>query len=569
MKSSPKLFKLSLAALLVYSFTATTFAAKFITSHDANGARVNDTIHATVYLDTEGQTINNGEAAISFPKDKLRVESVSISGSIFNLWVEQPTFSNQSGIISFNGGVPNPGYIGARGRILQITYRAIGTGDGVFTFSNQSILANDGYGTDVANSSSPSSFAIASPTPEEPEKIITTPVETPVKNESSTIVFSTPVITSKEIPNSTNWYNVSSATFSWNLPAGTKSVLTSLDSSIDGVPTKEYTPAISSRTLTDLDDGKQYLHIRFIGNGSRSSIGTYGINIDTSSPTNLTLKKETSESAVYKLLISATDKTSGISHYTLSIDDGTPEKITISNDIKSTEYLLPALAAGNHTITVVAYDKANNSIEEKLSFSAEPLRTPILSTQTQSIKSGKDVSISGTTGYSNSLVRVWFKEDGKEAKSTDITSDASGNFNYTYRNTEADNLIEIYAETVLDENTRSTPSNKLVITVEESGNLLLILTLVALFLLAVAYICHMQLELWKLKAEKNLDLSTVDINEELGMISTTIKEYVKMLRTVTKKQRITHGEEIEILSLFNRLSKSHADLAKKLRRGKL
>ena len=113
---------------------------------------IGDTFSVHVNIESVGQAINAASGAISFPRDKLDVVSVSKQGSIFSLWPMEPSFSNSMGTVSFEGIMLNPGYIGVNGKILAITFRVRSVGQANVSFSSGSILANDGVGTNILNS---------------------------------------------------------------------------------------------------------------------------------------------------------------------------------------------------------------------------------------------------------------------------------------------------------------------------------------------------------------------------------------------------------------------------------
>ena len=66
--------------------------------------------------------MNAASGVISFPADKLEVVSLSKTGSVFTLWVQEPSFSNSAGTINFEGIVLNPGFIGAAGKTPTIKF---------------------------------------------------------------------------------------------------------------------------------------------------------------------------------------------------------------------------------------------------------------------------------------------------------------------------------------------------------------------------------------------------------------------------------------------------------------
>ncbi len=558
----PKKLTFILFALLSFP-TTSLFAARFIIQNDAVAKSVNDTLHATVYVDTEGDTINNGEGMFTFPKDKIQVESISTAGSIFTLWVEQPNYSNQNGTVSFNGGVPNPGYSGSSGRLFEITFKATGAGNGSFTINNSSILSNDGLGTDVSRQPSSNPFLIAqapalAKKPSDPVTAKTTTSE-PVK-----LSQTTPVIVSRDIPDQTKWYSTDSATFSWDVPKGALSVFTSLDENSKGIPTKEYTPPIKEKTISDLEDGKQYLHIRFSSNG-KSPVGTYVLNIDKTPPGVISITEKKSTVGGTRLSISAHDGTSGIDYYEVAIDGKAPTKIPALEE--TIEFILPVLAPGSHEVLARAFDKANNVKEKTLVLTMEGLDAPTIAPYPQSHIEKNDLKIVGTSGYSNSTIRIWITQDEKQAESHDVQTDALGNFSYSEKNISAGARIAAYAEVIYSDTLKSPRSDEVVFVISNESKPIPMMLLLGILLLAVIYICYIKIQLWKLRLEKNLDLTSVDINDELAALSVGIKDYVKILRLATKKQHMTHTEEVELLSLFADLEKSHTTLAKKLRKG--
>lgn len=121
---------------------------------------VGEMFSTLVNLNSGGQSINAGMAQINFDNTRLEVVSLGYSQSIFSLWTENPSFSNIAGNIKFGGGVPNPGFSGASGGILRITFRAKSTGQAPVNFMSGSVLANDGEGSNILDSMRGSIFTI-------------------------------------------------------------------------------------------------------------------------------------------------------------------------------------------------------------------------------------------------------------------------------------------------------------------------------------------------------------------------------------------------------------------------
>jgi len=108
--------------------------------------------------------VNAAEGVIAFSPEKLEVRSISKAPSVFNLWAQEPSFSNTQGRVSFEGVVLNPGFVG-EGTILTITFRAKTPGTAQWSFSSGSILANDGSGTNVLTSLGTAQFTFVGAPP--------------------------------------------------------------------------------------------------------------------------------------------------------------------------------------------------------------------------------------------------------------------------------------------------------------------------------------------------------------------------------------------------------------------
>lgn len=167
-------------------FVLTIDAATLNLKSAVNEVEITNTFTVELAVNAQGQAINNAEGILFFPTNLVEVKSINLGGSIFSLWVEQPTFSNRDGTISFNGGIPTPGYNGANGRILTATFQAKSLGTANLNLKDGAIRLNDGLGTNAFNGSNALSIKIVSPTPAVEEKKppieirpVTTPKEKP------------------------------------------------------------------------------------------------------------------------------------------------------------------------------------------------------------------------------------------------------------------------------------------------------------------------------------------------------------------------------------------------------
>jgi hypothetical protein len=102
-----------------------------------------------VLVSSSDQSVNAVSASVAFPPDKLQLLSLSKSGSIVNLWTQEPSFSNAGGTAHFEGVILNPGFTGSAGRVITLVFRVKATGTATLTFPSSSALANDGKGTEI------------------------------------------------------------------------------------------------------------------------------------------------------------------------------------------------------------------------------------------------------------------------------------------------------------------------------------------------------------------------------------------------------------------------------------
>lgn len=163
-------------ALFVAPLVATTFfpvplfADTLFVSPSAGSYKVGQTFAIRMVVSSPAQAINAVSANLSFPADKLQVTSISKVGSILNLWVAEPSFSNGAGTVSLEGVVPNPGFQGQSGPVLTVNFRVVGTGSATVSYSSGQLLANDGYGTNVLRTRNSATFALEAAPPAEEKK---------------------------------------------------------------------------------------------------------------------------------------------------------------------------------------------------------------------------------------------------------------------------------------------------------------------------------------------------------------------------------------------------------------
>ncbi len=130
-------------------FPAITLGARLYLEPAEEEYHREDVFIVRVKLDSEGEYINTTKVNLTFSQEVLEVKDFSQGNSILTLWIEEPSFSNQAGTISFIGGIPG-GYLGEDESLGKIIFKAKKEGRGEIQFQEDSqVLLNDGFGTEA------------------------------------------------------------------------------------------------------------------------------------------------------------------------------------------------------------------------------------------------------------------------------------------------------------------------------------------------------------------------------------------------------------------------------------
>ncbi len=363
------LYKALIAAVfMMFALSASfAYAGGLLFSPASGSYTVGQTFTVSVMVDPTDTSINSSEATITFDPSLLSVVSVSKTGSAFSLWPSEPSFSNSDGTIKYGGGNPTP--ISTRSTIVSITFRALAEGNARLSFTNASLLAADGLGTDVLTSSPSASYTIApGATPEPTPQTETTPdADTgEVDADNAAIAFGdpprAPEVGSTAFLEPDLWYNKTDGIFTWELPFDVTAVAVEIATSSENEPSEVYDPPIEEFTVSDenLSDGIQYLSVQFKNQVGWGGITNRVIKIDTTPPEPFEIKVQagTSANSFPLLVFEAKDQTSGIDRYEMVIADQEP--IEVTPDEAKLGYLLKDLEDGTYTVTVTAYDLAGN-----------------------------------------------------------------------------------------------------------------------------------------------------------------------------------------------------------------
>lgn len=181
-------------ALLIFGVSFLRAESATIDFSPSTGSyNTGDTISVKIYINSESRSVNAVSANVNFSNDILSLSSVSKTGSIINIWAQEPSFSNINGTASFEGVILS-GYNGTYGNIATLIFKVKKSGSASIRFSSASVLANDGAGTEVLSSFGSASIKIVTPVNLQEAK-----KETPTKK-TETIKPDTTINTDSDIP---------------------------------------------------------------------------------------------------------------------------------------------------------------------------------------------------------------------------------------------------------------------------------------------------------------------------------------------------------------------------------
>jgi len=553
-------------ALFLVSAVAADAAALRITP-DTGVYQVGSTFTARVQIATQGQSVNAAEGTIKFNPNELSVVSVTRSGSIFNLWVTEPAFSNSAGTVNFSGGVPT-GYSGSVGNVLSITFRVTNAGSPRVTFTDGSVLANDGRGTNVLTSMTGGSYtaqaASAAPVAEVIEYVA--PANTPAA----------PRINSDTHPDPANWSNETTAELSWTLPAGITAVRTLLDDRSSTVPTNVYDNPISSISLDELPEGVSYFHLQFRNADGWGRITHYRLAVDSVGPANIaiTTASTTDETNPQQVLQVTTDEEgSGVVRYLVKINEAEPFEFI--DEAGAGLITLPVLKPGYHAIIVEAFDAAGNSTIGTYSITVDAFEKPVFTDIPTSMTANVIPVIRGLT-RPNSLVTVFFNRIGNEPNVIEVTADAEGVFTYIPEGELYSGVYEISAEATDTYGAQSARSDSKRIAVQEPGYVRIagqfvdaMSVIVPLLLLAVLLVLGMWYLLFVFRRFKGSvrveSVEALDIlHREFSNLQVILRNQESTLQSSRKAKKLTKAESEMIEVIDKALQTSQRTVEKEI-----
>jgi hypothetical protein len=408
------------ALIFFFGFGLTAEAATLHFSPSTGNFYTQNSFTVSVMVSTN-QTMNGAEAEVRFPTDKLEVIGVSKRGSIFSLWVQEPSFNNLGpiGVVNFQGVKLNPGFTGNNGKILDISFRVKDTGLANIVFGSGAVLANDGRGSNIISSFGSGIYMLREGT-------------APAVPSGSTLPAPSVVVSSAQLPprptlrhfvqdrhgydvffnrsdDGPKWSNSSYAKLTWVPPGEAIGVVTLVDDKPDSDPGKVSEGMIDNKILPMMLAGKHYFHLRYLGaNGALGPVLHYPLLIDTRAPKEFNIEfqgNETSARGIYATsnprpltAFFSDDELSGIDYYGVKMGD--EEWVRADDLARDSPYPLPKGKPNKKfNLIVRAYDKAGNYTDATAQVVILPVARPLVNYYSRRILSPQEaLVVEGSSG---------------------------------------------------------------------------------------------------------------------------------------------------------------------------
>lgn len=546
---------------LLFHVPAVSAAALYFSPSSGSYA-VGSSIVLNVYVSSADQAMNAASGVISFPRDKLEVISLSKTGSILSLWVQEPSFSNSAGTVNFEGIALNPGFTGASGKILTVNFRVKAGGAAALNFLSGSVLANDGQGNNILTSLGTAQFSLGGAvSPGAPETITLTELaDTPAA----------PEISSPTHPDPTKWYALSEAKFTWNVTKDIIGARLLVGRIPTAIPTVTYSTPISSKEISDLADGIWYFFVQLRNAQGWGSVSRFRFQIDTEKPNRFEItevKREDLTNPHVQFVFDAEDDTSGIDHYEVRIDNQNPE---IWQDDGGHIYETAAIEPGKHTLLAKAVDKAGNSLATFVDFFVEALEPPIITDYPKTLASGETLTIRGKTKYPDAWINVFLQHEKDEPKGYLVKSGKDGTFTFVAEERLMSGIYSAWAEVANTRGVKSGPGEKVTIMVERPAFLrigaglisflAIVVPLIALILLLVYLSWHWwhKFAVLRKRARREIREAEHTLHKAFDLPKEAVGEQIRVLEKIKSKRELTEEEE----KIIERLKKDLDDAEK-------
>jgi hypothetical protein len=537
-------------------------AANLKLSPETGVYTVGNTFTVNVVVQTGGKSVNAAEGQIAFNPRELSVVSATRATSIFGLWTQEPTFSNTTGSVTFGGGSPT-GYSGATGIVMSITFKALAPGTPKVTFKTGSLLAADGFGTNVLASMGGGSYTVSAKA-DTPEPEYIAPANTP----------SAPKLVSDTHPDPAGWYTGTTFKVRWDVPEDVVAVRVLLDQDAGTIPTIVYEERISDRSIDELPQGESYFHIQFKNSDGWGKVTHFRIGVDSEVPSRFEIREDGEvdiSNPVRTLLFDVAD-TSPILKYRIYIDGQDAVEFV---DVEGLgRYALPKLSPGSHSVLVEAFDSAGNMRAASYTFEVSSFEAPSFTEYPDQLGTNVVPALRGTTKPEATVIVTVAHLNGGVMEYTTV-ADRDGKFTFIPDGPFPHGVVEVSAIARDAYGGESNRSEIVRIIVAEPGFvrigtfvlsvLSVIIPLVSLVLLLAfgTWLLWHRLVSWRRRAMKETLEAEQKLRFEFDELICSLNERIESLRE-SRKGKLTKAESELVLSMEQDLRAAQTKIQKEI-----
>lgn len=536
--------------------TSLAAEATLLMSPSSGEYEVDSTFTVKLQVNSGGSPgINAAEGKVAFDNNVLSVTDVSKNSSIFDLWTQEPSYSNSNGTITFGGGSPSP-YSGSGGTVVSITFSAKAEGEAQVTISDGVVLAADGQGTNIYSGAGNAAYTIVAaqqqeeaepdrPTREEILERRERDQDEQDEQESQGAKPPKPDVSSPTHSETDVWYPDNEPEFNWKILPSLTGISFDISHQHDEDPDDETEGVVETKQYEDIEDGEWYFHLKYQNKYGWGETVHRKFLVDATPPEYFDVRVDNEgdpTNPTPKIIFSTNDETSGIEHYILELGD-INKKIAPSEVVSDGFIRTEPLVFGEYDASVAAVDKAGNTASTTASFMVEPLRAPVITSIPELVNKNSELAIRGTSFYSNATVKIYIlkkTESGDaEPEVVSVSTDSEGNWSY-YRKEGLDNgTYEIWAQLVDGRGAQSRESSKYLLHVQspsiiQSFGWLIIIILMAVIAALVAYIFYQRKHF--LEEKTRIRRETREVKSRLSKIFQALREEVDELIVMADKK---------------------------------
>ena len=545
-----KIFPILIILILSFSVAPSAYGqnASLYLSPSTGTYTVGNTFLVQLKVNTGGVAINAADGTLIFDPDKLEVKKISKTNSVFSLWVQEPVFSNSVGTVSFAGGKPSPGFTGAAGTIINITFKARTSGTANVTFASGSVLADDGKGTNILANMGSGSYRLTvkqiTPLPVDEEEYVppVVPGQTPVA----------PVVSSLTHSDENQWYSIDDPEFTWELPTDATGVSLLLHKKSTANPGPTSDGLIETKKFQNIEDGIWYFHIKFRNQHGWGEILHRKVLIDTHPPKPFEIEIQMEDPTDPRpiLLFETTDDLSGIEYYEVKIDEGEGIPVTVK-DVQENPYQMPPHAPGLALVEVIAFDKAGNSVRDEKEIEILPIETPTITEFPKSLKAGQNLSLRGES-LPDVKIKIFVQWEEKEPVISEVEADTQGKWSFLCSETLEEGDYQVWVQAQDTRGALSLISSKISFWVGlppflKFGKIALdyLSIMIILFVLIVGGVIVTFYAWYKISQwRKRLRKETKEIAQSVAKAFRALREEVEeQIAKIDKKPGLTKGEK--------------------------